>query len=185
MSTRVGLFHAKRLVSRVYCLCLRLWSCFIQVVFAYIPIEYEYFLNTYSATDETVTGIITPGQSGSWNNGNERIRHTLQIARTGASSSDKILCHTQDIHFGSLEYVDCIPCRGCMIGGCYPSAGDTVNVFLAPLTTEFCPLKCYLMKSAKKCSLSHFGFCFFIFFLHIVMRASRRTLRRRKSQTSV
>ena len=49
--------------------------------------------------DKTLTGTTILGQSGPGSNGNERLLHTPQISRTGASSSDNVSYHTQDTHF--------------------------------------------------------------------------------------
>ena len=38
--------------------------------------------------------MTTPGQSGPWSNGNERVPHTLQIFRTVKLPSDAVYCHT-------------------------------------------------------------------------------------------
>ena len=40
--------------------------------------------------DGTLTGTTTPDQSGSGSNGNDRVLHTSQISRTGASQSDAL-----------------------------------------------------------------------------------------------
>ena len=44
----------------------------------------------------TLTGIITKGQSGPGNNGNERVLHIPQISDTKFSPSDALDCYNQD-----------------------------------------------------------------------------------------
>ena len=46
-----------------------------------------------------LTGTVTLGQSGPRSIGNEEALHTPQSTRTGASVSDVVYCHTQDIPF--------------------------------------------------------------------------------------
>ena len=47
----------------------------------------------------TLTGTITPGQSGRKSNGNEGVLHTPQISRTVASLSAALQCHIQNTPF--------------------------------------------------------------------------------------
>ena len=56
-----------------------------------IPIEYEQFSNrSIWLIDGTLTGTITPGQSGHGSNDNEEVLHTCQNSRNGTSLSDAI-----------------------------------------------------------------------------------------------
>ena len=71
ISNHLGLFKESH--SYLHFLC----SCFLKVFFA----SYWIWI-----IDGTLTGIITPGQSGPSNNSNEGVLHSPQISRTGASS---------------------------------------------------------------------------------------------------
>ena len=71
---------------------------FLSVVFSlesfffYVGhIEYEYFSNwSILPMDRTLKGTTPPGQSEPWSSGNEKVLHTPQISRTGASQSNAI-----------------------------------------------------------------------------------------------
>ena len=50
-------------------------------------------------TKPNLTGTTTVSQSGPGSNGNEVVLYIPQIFRTSASSSNAVLCHTQNISF--------------------------------------------------------------------------------------
>ena len=50
--------------------------------------------------DRTIAGTIHLGQSVPGSNGKKEVLHFPKISRTGASPSDAIKCHTQNIHEG-------------------------------------------------------------------------------------
>ena len=61
------------------------------------------------------TNIATPSQSELRITGNEGLLYTPLISRTGASSSDIVLCHTHDNlaqSAGAVECTDCISVKG-------------------------------------------------------------------------
>ena len=77
-------------------------SCFLRGFFAHTPIKYEWFFSRSSwGIDGMITSSITPGLSGSERNINDRILHTLQISRSGASPSDTFTCDTKHTSFSS------------------------------------------------------------------------------------
>ena len=56
-----------------------------------IPMKYKWFSKrSIRPIDGTLIGTTPPDQSGPGSNGNEGVIHTLQIYRTGISSSDAV-----------------------------------------------------------------------------------------------
>ena len=86
---RLGLFYADKFENCVH------WTH--EIIFKHIW-----------HVDETLKGTTTLSLSGPGSNGNKGVFLTLQISRTGASSSDAIECHYQDILLRAVL----IFCRG-------------------------------------------------------------------------
>ena len=82
------------------------------IFLAYVPIEYESFLNRFIwLINGTFTDTTTSGQRGPGSNDGSPLP---RITRTGAA----VQCHTQDTLFWGR--------------GSYPSTGNTVTVIYAP-----------------------------------------------------
>ena len=64
-----------------------------------------------------LTDTSTPSQRGTESNDIDKLLNTLQISRTGASLSDAVWCHTQDLPFFRE------------LGRLYSSVEDTISVF--------------------------------------------------------
>ena len=57
--------------------------------------------HVYLIIDRTLTGTITPGQSGPGSNGNEGILYIPQNLKTGISSSDGLISYPEHLLVGS------------------------------------------------------------------------------------
>ena len=104
ISTWLGLFYAKRLENRVYCLLILIFLCsrFLRgFCFALDPIKYEWFPNRFIwQINRTPAGNLTRRSStlfgSDWSSGYVWVRHPSQISRNIASPLDGVGCHTLD-----------------------------------------------------------------------------------------
>ena len=69
-----------------------------------IRIWYKEFPEIFLIMHKILTGATTSIQSELWRNINEGILHSSQGSTNGTSQSDRILCHTQYIHFFERSY---------------------------------------------------------------------------------
>ena len=93
--------------------CYLMWIIVFAINHLFICSQFKCQTVLFESYIGTLSGAATPGPSGPWSNGNEKLLYIPQISKTGASSLDFLMSHP-----------------GHYLGGSYPPSFGSKDLLL-------------------------------------------------------